>query len=48
MEHREHSERHHPRRRMQRARPETPHVARHGEGWLAQTVMETQNAEEHR
>jgi hypothetical protein len=33
-------ERHELRLRLRRARPETLRVARHGEGWMAQAVME--------
>ena len=33
-------ERHHLRLRLKGARPETPRVARHADGWLAQAVMD--------
>jgi SHS2 domain-containing protein len=33
-------ERHHPRIRVKRATEKTLRVARHGEGWMAQTLME--------
>lgn len=33
-------ERHRPRLRIKRARANTERVARHGEGWMAQAIME--------